>query len=184
MSGNGNGNGNGNGKEDLRKKELLRYVGKVLLSRDPEKNGLSKHIAQCYYPECTTFWFVGGEYQTSQLLPADFMEILRRAVVILNQVIPVTPDEILSVKGLDDISHGPCRLCLREKMLEAYRRKQRESGYPDCFGTAGHFCSREECAEDSRWNCSHPCTIHPVREKIRWERMNRIIEFNQRGTKN
>jgi len=171
------GNGNSNGL--LYNKDVLEYIGQFLILA----GDISKHIVQCTYAGCETFWFLGGEWETKSLIPIDVMKKLIKAVRILNYVKSVIPDELGKVEGLQDISHGPCRLCLRERKLEAYRRWQRGNKFPECFGSAGHFCSREKCAEDPKWNCSHPCTIHPEREAMRRRRMELLIHGKEETEK-
>lgn len=42
-------------------------------------------------------------------------------------------------------SHGLCMDHLREKLIPIYRKRQRQEGHFDCFGTAGSYCDQELC---------------------------------------
>lgn len=182
-----NGNGNGNDKsatfykaldgEEGDGKGLLKYVSIFL-----EVNGLCEHISQCVCPDCTTFWFSGGEQKTKEAIERMIaegkakpgsLERLKRAIVILNETEPVASKE-MEAEGLRNISHDYCRLCQRDKKLEAHRRRQEKDGFYPCFGTKA---LGDSCDEERR--CSHPCTIHPEREAIRRRRM-QLIQDCQR----
>lgn len=44
------------------------------------------------------------------------------------------------------ISHGLCRLCLRNKLVPIRRKVQKNNGFFDCFATAEHgHCSQYAC---------------------------------------
>jgi len=164
-----------NGFDFLLDKGWLKHVSEELKEKG---ENLSQHIDQCFYPDCQAFWFVGGEFKTNEIVANDeVMRTLKESILVLNQIKPVTTAELQAV-GLADVSHGPCRLCLREKRLADFRRRQENNNYPPCFGTkqAGEGCDREICAEDRRWDCSHPCTIHPEREYIR-NRRKRLLQI-------
>ena|GEM_PF-3776273 len=169
-------NGNGNGNRMLHK-SVLENVGLYLL----EHGNSSAYVNQCFYRGCETYWFAGGEYNTKEEfhariakgeLPPNSFDILKFAIYVLNQVESVTPDELQSVKGLEDITHGPCRLCLRERELERFVRHQTNNHYRICYGSkqVGEICDNEN-HYNPIWSCSHPCTIHPEREALRRRRM-------------
>jgi hypothetical protein len=158
-------------------KEFLRRIGQVLSN----SGDLSKYVAQCWHSECGTFWFAGGEWEIANKLeqkPIRF-QILKKAILMLNRAI-ATADQLESV-GLRDISHAPCRPCNRERRLEDFRNQQRKKHFPPCFGTKqiGETCEYEICARDRKWDCSHPCTIHPEREAIRKKRMDILSQHYQ-----
>lgn len=43
------------------------------------------------------------------------------------------------------MSSGLCRDCCRELLIPTYRKRQRDQGFPDCFGKAGNYCDRTDC---------------------------------------
>jgi hypothetical protein len=49
-----------------------------------------------------------------------------------------------SVDGLR--SHGLCRECLVEALIDLYRRRQRREGNPDCCGRSLGHCERVWCS--------------------------------------
>jgi hypothetical protein len=178
---------NENHKGSLYKADVLKYVGQVLIRSGGNQDlvragGMSKYVGQCLYRGCETYWFAGGEHKVSQEIPTDSFRELKRAIIILNEIESVIPDDIIAVKGLGDVSHDLCRLCQREMRQDDYRRQQKKKGFPDCFGKAGAYCDREECAEGPDKNCAHPCTIHPEREAIRRKRME-LLKNHLRGDK-
>jgi len=168
-----------------RAEDVLEYVGAFLGS------DLCRYISQCDRLSCRTFWFSGGEWKIKEKIeeriregknkPGSF-ERMRRAIIVLNMMEPISPDE-LAKGGIINVSHGPCQLCTREDSLRSFHRHQRKQGFPDCFGTAYRYCNREKCEENRQWDCAHPCTIHPEREKIRSKRM-KLIKIYKGGTKN
>jgi hypothetical protein len=75
------------------------------------------------------------------------------------------------------ISHGSCKLCIRERLIEVSRRRQIKEGYYPCFGTAvdGHCSEQGKCKyynscvttqeeiEDHRgWQKVHPKNALPT----------------------
>ncbi len=42
-------------------------------------------------------------------------------------------------------SHGLCEKCLKEALTPLYRKRQRQEGNFDCFGTACGYCDQFGC---------------------------------------
>ena len=51
----------------------------------------------------------------------------------------------LSAHGINDVSHGLCRLCLRDGLVALRRKRQNREKNPDCFGKVTHYCDQFLC---------------------------------------
>ena len=93
---------------------------------------------------CGHIWVSDFKFKNDAYLSQLELKLLSCCIDRLNSLQP-------SVKQLASwkvyVSHGLCRPCLREKMMERYRRTQKVSGYHPCYATAvdGH-CSQQICA--------------------------------------
>jgi len=100
------------------------------------------NLSQCL--DCGLIWLSDYKLNNDAYLSQMDLKILACCIDRLNNLLP-------SVKQLASwkvfISHSLCHTCMREKMIERYRRSQKRSGYQPCYATAvdGH-CSQHECA--------------------------------------
>lgn len=100
------------------------------------------NVSQCL--GCGVFWLSNYKLKSGDYLSQMDHNILASCIARLN-------DQLPSVKQLASwkifISHSLCRPCIREKMIDYYRRGQKQSGYHPCYATAvdGH-CSQPHCA--------------------------------------
>lgn len=100
------------------------------------------NLSQCL--SCGIIWLSDYKVGNDDYLSQMDLKILACCIDRLNNLLP-------SVKQLASwkvfISHSLCRPCIREKMMERYRRGQKRSGYQPCYATAvdGH-CSQHKCA--------------------------------------
>lgn len=100
------------------------------------------YLSQCL--GCGLIWSLDLELKHDKPLSPMELKLLASCIDHLNNLLP-------SVKQLASwgvcVSHGFCRSCIREKMIEHYRRWQKLSGYHPCYATAvdGH-CSQHVCA--------------------------------------
>lgn len=123
------------------------------------------YLSQCL--GCGLIWSSDGKLKHDDHLSQMDLKILECCVDRLNDLLP-------SVKQLASweifVSHGLCRPCIREKMMEHYRSGQRRSGYHPCYATAmaGH-CSQHECAY-------YDCCVVDQNELFNWgERKRRFL---------
>lgn len=46
---------------------------------------------------------------------------------------------------IDEISHGLCKKCAKEKMIPYYRKQQIKEGNFDCFAKSDGYCDQSNC---------------------------------------
>lgn len=45
----------------------------------------------------------------------------------------------------DDVSHGLCVKCAKNKLIPYFRKKQLEEGNFDCFAKSKGYCDQQDC---------------------------------------
>ena len=100
------------------------------------------NLSQCL--GCGLVWLSDYKIKNGDYLSQVDLMVLACCIDRLNDLQP-SVKQFVSWKIF--ISHGLCRPCKREKMMEYYRRGQKQSGYHPCYATAvdGH-CSQPHCA--------------------------------------
>ena len=119
-------------------KELLRLVR--LMRAVDAVGSIESHLCQCL--ECRRVWLFSKD-KLEKRVGRENLLFFRNQVEILRSLQP----HFLALESLGlKISHGSCKMCLRERMVHNTRRRQAAQGFPECFGRAndGH-CSRENC---------------------------------------
>jgi len=79
---------------------------------------------------CGTIW------TKTCCVPQEFLEDINKLLLTVKDL------ERLSV---NDVSHGLCRMCLREGLINVRRKRQNRERNPDCFGKATHYCDQFLC---------------------------------------
>lgn len=94
--------------------------------------------------DCSLIWLSDYKGKKNDCLAQRDLRILAYCIKRLNNLLP-SVEQLTSWKIF--ISHGLCRPCMRSKMMESYRRRQKRAGYHPCYATAVHgHCSQLECA--------------------------------------
>lgn len=93
---------------------------------------------------CKLIWFSEFNRKNNANWSEIDLKILACCIDRLNNLQP-SVEQLASWKVF--ISHGICRSCMREKMIERCRTSQKGEGYHPCYATAVHgHCSQHECA--------------------------------------